>query len=246
MKLYRVGNGSALNPKKTNSSFMVFGDKANMLIDCGYNVYQKLEAEYKVNDKLKYIFITHMDDDHIGSLRALMYDLYFKHKTIPTIICCDDVYDKLKIYLKDHTGVMKDGNKEPAELFTFISLLYDRDYRIDLNYTLENDNKFSIRIFKNKHFQAGSGISIVNHKTMNGISITGDTIPCENIAEEFELMTTRCKKYTMFHDHSNWNEPSMQVHACSDSLIKCYKPKMVSRLKFYHNDAIVNKKTIEF
>ena len=242
MRLYRLGNGSALNPKKTNSSFMVFGDKANMLIDCGYNVYQKLEAEYKVNDKLKYIFITHMDDDHIGSLRALMYDLYFKHKTIPTILCCDDVYDRLKVYLEDHTGVMKNYNKEPEILFNMVSLINDRPYNIDLN----NYTDFTIKTFENKHFQSGSGISMFNYATHNGISITSDTIPCENIAEEFELMTTRCKKYTMFHDYSNWNEPAMQVHACSDSIIKCYQPKMVSRLKFYHNDAIVNKKTIEF
>ena len=242
MRLYRLGNGSALNPKKTNSSFMVFGDKCNMLIDCGYNVYRRLEAEYKVNDKLKYIFITHMDDDHIGSLRALMYDLYFKHKIIPTIICSVTLEEELSNYLKSHTGVMRNYAKEPEMLFEIIPLHFDYKCNLDLNY----ENQFSIKLFKNKHFQPGSGISMFNKVTQNGISITGDTIPCEAIAEEFAYMTGICKKYTMFHDYSNWNEPSMQVHACNDSIIKCYQPKMVSRLKFYHNDAIVNKKTIEF
>lgn len=242
MRLYRVGNGSALNPKKTNSSFMVFGDKANMLIDCGYNVYQKLDKEYKVNDKLKYIFITHMDDDHIGSLRALMYDLYFKHKTIPIIICSITLEEELSNYLKPHTGVMRDYAKEPEILFEIISLHFDEKCGLDLNY----EDQFSIKLFKNKHFQSGSGISIFNEVTKNGFSITGDTIPCKSIQHEFEYMNNLCKNYTMFHDFSSWNEPSMQVHACSDSIINEYPANMVSRLKYYHNDEIVNKKILEF
>ena len=246
MQLIRIGNGSALNPKKTNSSFMVIGDKCNMLIDCGYNVYPVLKAEHKVNNRLKYIFITHMDDDHIGSLRALMYDLYFIHKTVPAIICCDEVYDKLRVYLEDHNSLMNNGTKEPAELCTFISLLYDIEYGLDLNHNLEKDDKFTIRIFKNKHFQAGSGISIYSHKTKNGISITGDTVPCEEIAEEFAYMTAKCNKYTMFHDYSNWDAPAMQVHACKTSIEKAYTSKMIKKLKYYHNDAVVNRKTIFF
>lgn len=242
MQLHIIGNGSALKPQNTNSSFMVVGDKCNMLIDCGYNVYPKLKATDKVNDKLKYIFITHMDDDHIGSLRALMYDLYFNHKTVPRLICSATLEEQLSNYLKPHTSVVKNYVKEPEILFEIIPLHFDYKIGLDLN----NEDQFSIKLFKNKHFQPGSGISIFNEVTKNGISITGDTIPCKTIAEEFAYMTSICKNYTMFHDFSNWNAPAMQVHACSDSIIDEYPANMVSRLKYYHNDATVNKKILEF
>jgi len=64
----QLGNGSALNPEMTNSSFLVKNDKQYMLVDCGYNVFTELYKNKDVLNSITHICITHMDDDHIVPL----------------------------------------------------------------------------------------------------------------------------------------------------------------------------------
>ena len=111
----QLGNGSALNPDMTNSSFLVKNNKQYMLIDCGYNVFSKLYKNKDVLNEITHICITHMDDDHIGSLRALMYYLYFKQGVVPTIICDKSIEFQLKTYILDHSGTGSEiVNPEPG------------------------------------------------------------------------------------------------------------------------------------
>ena len=248
MKLIQIGNGSALNPLNTNSSFLVVGEKCNMLIDCGYNVYQELIKNYKKEYKdIRYIFITHMDDDHIGSLRALMYDLYFKHSVMPTLVFSVDIEKKIKKYLKNHKGLVKNYKKNDSILFSTLTIFpsYPRDYfNIKLD---EIEDGWEINVFKNKHYQKGSGISFVNKHKKLGFSITGDTVPCESIEREFyEMKSIAGNKYIMFHDFSNWNCQEKQVHACKDSIEKTYQKEMIEKLKYYHNNKPLDNNIYEF
>lgn len=242
MRFTQVGNGSALNPLKTNSSFLFEGTKCSMLVDCGTNVYQELIRKRYNLDKLRYIFITHMDDDHIGSLRSLMYELFFKHKTVPCVIVDSSLKDLMLDYLNPHHGLVKDGKKDNTELFEFIELTAGCYYSIDL----DDEKNIMIKSFKNYHYQPGSGITVQNFASNKAVSITGDSIPCQDILDEYNMNKRTCSWYKMYHDFSEFNMPSIQVHACRDSMNALYPEKMIKKLKFYHNDRMIKPKTFMF
>ena len=233
----QLGNGSALNPEMTNSSFLVKNDKQYMLVDCGYNVFTELYKNKDVLNGITHICITHMDDDHIGSLRALMYYLYFKQGAVPTIICDKSIEFQLKTYLLDHTGVVKDYAKVPTKLFELIAL----DTNFDFFFRFGNQN-ISINTFANKHYQPGSGFTISDPVALSAVSITGDTIACYDVLDEYNrcINDIRFNKYKMYHDYSSWNEPSMNVHACSSNIVTMYPKEMIDDLCFYHNDTFIS------
>lgn len=231
MVFIQLGNGSALNPININSSFLIEGSDSSLLIDCGYNVYRNLFSLYNYK-KIRYIYITHMDDDHIGSLRALMYDLYFNCGIIPTIIVDQSLYYEMSKYLEMHTGVVEGGIKKRKKLYD----LHVVSTKAISKLTLGLNDILWYRTFKNLHYQNGAGISFWSNKTRNAASITGDTVPCHNIVDEFDSMSSNGFNYTMYHDFSNWNEPSKQVHSCKDSIKESYPTGMIEKLKYYHND----------
>lgn len=245
MKFTQIGNGSALVPINTNSSFVITGTKYSMLIDCGTNVYAKLYKDYPLDiAKINYIFITHMDDDHIGSLRSLMYHLYFKCKVKPCVIVDESLKEDMLYYLKDHKGLVINYEKDNSiELFDFITINNNDYTKIDL----DKEEHIGISSFKNKHFQSGSGLSVVNFSKKTGVSITGDTVPCKEILDEFNMMTLKCSSfYKMYHDFSSWNQPSSQVHSCRDAMELMYPKAMIKKLKLYHNDSMIKPRQFEF
>ena len=90
MRIRQLGNGGAFHFKQINTSFLISldnyddGDVDNgtkLLFDCGRNVVDKLdelaEKEEFNYSNLKYVYISHMDDDHIGSLKSLIYYMFF-------------------------------------------------------------------------------------------------------------------------------------------------------------------------
>ena len=84
----QLGNGGAFSPNKTNTSFTLFDD--TILVDCGYNVFRKLEKPYDIANKIRFLLITHDHDDHFGSAGTFIYfkefalrsPLYFYAPTI--------------------------------------------------------------------------------------------------------------------------------------------------------------------
>ena len=92
----QLGNGNAFAPELINTSFTLFDD--TILVDCGYNVFQYLKCIDKNNilDKLQHVFITHIHDDHIGSLMSLVYYNEFVRRKRLEIRLPADVYEFLK------------------------------------------------------------------------------------------------------------------------------------------------------
>ena len=112
LQLKQIGNGSAFNAIDCNSSFLVKMENDLMLFDCGYSVYPtliKLDKKGEISLKdLKYVYITHLDDDHIGSLKTLIYYQYFVNKITTKLIFDKGIYKDMDSYIKfsgmnDHT-----------------------------------------------------------------------------------------------------------------------------------------------
>ena len=93
--------------EKNNSAYIELENKI-IIIDCGFTVFQELQKKFDFNkyDEID-IIITHLHNDHAGTLSQLILYLYFNYnKKVNVISKCE----KMKEYL-DITGTPEDAYK---------------------------------------------------------------------------------------------------------------------------------------
>lgn len=78
MQIKFIGTGGAFDVEYGNSSAWIEYKGKNILLDCGFSIYSKL-VEHDLIHKIDYILITHLHDDHAGSLATTL--LHRKHKS---------------------------------------------------------------------------------------------------------------------------------------------------------------------
>lgn len=215
----QLGNGGAFNFEKTNSAFLV----ENILVDCGYSVYAELRRQDTIGEinlqDIKSVYITHLDDDHIGSLKTFLYYQFFVNKITMNVLYDERLKD-LETYIN-----LEEFNKT-IENFEFKKTEIAK--LIPISGTIFH-NGMNLRTFQGEHHIPVFGIVFDEI-----LAITGDTKPTSQIEEELKDVKI------IFHDFSNWNEPSRQTHTCLDSL-QIYSKEFKEKLKFYHNDEKFNK-----
>jgi len=234
MRIKQLGNGGAFDTESTNSSFLIdFNglDKNYLLFDCGYNVFTKLkelEKEYPdIIKKISNIYVSHLDDDHVGSLKSLIYYRYYIHGLFTS------VYSAVK------------------EVETFIE---DVNYKMSFNKLIENKIcaycylKDNINVYDNHiltpvktfHHLECYGLKIVNDG--NCIYISGDTKVCEDTINTLKHIENTYSKYKIFHDFSNYNNYENNVHTCEYDFNKYYKDlKCFDKIIKYHNNENFNE-----
>ncbi len=80
MKVKILGCGSGLDLSLGNTSVLVSNEGKNTLIDCGYTVLPKL-FDLGIQDSIDNVFISHVHNDHAGSLCALLeYNCFVRGK----------------------------------------------------------------------------------------------------------------------------------------------------------------------
>ena len=86
-KLNFLGIGSGFNLELGNSSAFFKDEYENLyLIDCGFDVFAKILQQKLLDDaKNITVFITHLHDDHMGSLGSLVFYCYYILKKKVTI-----------------------------------------------------------------------------------------------------------------------------------------------------------------
>jgi len=228
MKIKQIGNGSGLNVNETNSSFLIEANDELLLIDCGFNVPQKLFEMHKNNEiditKLKNVFITHGHSDHFGGLETLIFKMYFEynivlHIGLPSTECLAQIRLLNKIY----------------ESSSIKSRKLTHSFMYANNETLKN---LSITSFENNHKVIESYGFIIKDNNLKSIAISGDT----KAFCEFEELSKDCD--LIYHDFSKWDCPSRNVHACKSDIEAEYTKEFINRLKFYHNDETFDTKWI--
>lgn len=85
MKLIFLGAGEAFHESKANISMLAIGDK-NILIDCGYNIPQRLWQAYPDKDFLDAVFISHFHGDHVAGLPMLLMRMRQDKRTKPLVL----------------------------------------------------------------------------------------------------------------------------------------------------------------
>ncbi len=116
-----IGAGGAHDIRIGNSAALLTWKGETFLIDCGFTVYPRL-VEKNLVEKPQAVLITHLHDDHIGSLSAFLYHRHFLSKLppIPVLAGTPDLRQKLHTYLIYLMG-------EPLERFA--TLLAPEAYR---------------------------------------------------------------------------------------------------------------------
>lgn len=248
MIVQQIGNGGAFDYNKTNSSFLINLTNEKyplyLLFDCGNNVFAKLrkmevEQNIEIIKNIDYVFISHFDDDHDGSLKTLGYYRYFMlGKT--TNILCNPLSSELAERLKGINKKIIFGKFSPAKIFNFVE-------------NLNGKSNVGFKVIKGTHHTEAYGLLVgkVFSGTFNNfVYISGDTKVNENTIKIIEnvkatISHTECynltnnidllkNSYKIFHDYSHWDNYDQQSHTCKYDFDKYYE-------KFIEDGVEINK-----
>jgi phosphoribosyl 1,2-cyclic phosphodiesterase len=253
MKIKQLGNGGAFDYDKTNSSFLIdIGTEEKrslILFDCGYNVFSKLrELEKEDKDIIKdidLIWISHLDDDHIGSLKTLIYYRYYILGK-ETIIIRNSLESELKNFLSDMNQTMKFGK------FIETNILYI----VDKSFINIKNKTFVLNQIETFHHLDCYGLCVkeINNETNEYTSIlyiSGDTKVCSGTIEALNDIVQSIgtlKNYKIYHDYSNWNSYENNVHTCEYDFNKYYLQNDTFKdleITKYHNNAEFDENWVE-
>lgn len=227
IRIKQLGNGGAFDYLSVNSSFLIESTKESyFLFDCGYSVYAELRRQDTLKEidlnKLKYIYISHMDDDHMGSLKTLIYYMFFILKKRVHILAYADVFKELKAYLSDIDGYVENGVKVKDSLFNLIDISFGDCKVLD-----------SVKIYPTptNHFKSCWGLRFQLDRD-NEFLISADTKAHNGIAN---CLSYSSMKFA-FHDYSNWNQEDNQVHCCESDFERLYINTKHKIIKYHNNE----------
>lgn len=229
MKVIVIGSGGAFDTERTNSSFMIETKEKNILVDCGYNVFPKLKKDYSdFLNKIDLVYITHMDDDHMGSLTSLIYYRYYvlKKKTV-VIYGYGKIDNRMVEYLKAVNGIWSGGRLiqgDVVEVYSFDNLsTHNAMYPVKGYHHVDN-------------------IGIIVGDGDHSVFISGDTKALPEIESkvrytmEYDMGYSGFDKILMLHDFSFFDHPSSSGHASKNDMISEYSDEFREELILYHNN----------
>ena len=225
-----IGDGGAFDVDKTNSSFLING---SILFDCGYNVFQRLKeidnSEEGFISNIETVIVSHLDDDHVGSLKSLLYYRYFilgKHTTV--IISENDAH-----FLDGINKEMKGSRFVSADI---VSKIGSDDASV--SYFV---SKYGLRPVFTKCVHHIDAFGIILYDSRGGsVAISGDTKANSAFEDEVRkawgVGNVVGKKALVFHDFSYFDAPSRQVHACESDVRIEYSEDFREKMILYHNN----------
>jgi len=110
MRIELLGVGGAFSPPEAgHTSALIYGGLNLLLIDCGSRVFDTLRRRDQEDglDRISHInavAITHLHDDHVGSLGSLLFYRYYVLGKETEIFCGDQLRPKLQSYLSAVLG----------------------------------------------------------------------------------------------------------------------------------------------
>ena len=240
LEIMQVGNGGGFDFNKTNSSFLIkivdSNDKDNfefLLIDCGFNVMAALIDLDKNKDEdfkfelLQSVYITHMDDDHTGNLKQLIYYNHFMKNTFTKIY---SGIEKLTTHLDGVNDSLIGGVVQ-----------HDRKYSLEIfdNRKLIKFNKLNVTLILDlvKGFHGGTesyGCIFRNADSNKCIFISGDTKANKKIEDDLCNILNGRLSCLIYHDFSHWDVPSRNVHACKNDFMNEYTDEFKNEANLYH------------
>lgn len=154
-KLKFIGIGSCFNTRMYNTSAYYYNhdDSHLFLIDCGMMIFPKLRYTKLLNEaKSIDILITHLHDDHAGSLESLIYFCQYDKHIIPNVIYPDpeEMYNHLRRVDRDAYNVIL-----PEDYSRYPMTTYEQKHRKDMK-----AYGYSITLGKKTIFYSGDAQNI--------------------------------------------------------------------------------------
>jgi len=219
MRILQLGNGGGFDFDKTNSSFLIEQDEHLILFDCGFNIMSRLKSYDSINiEDIDVVYISHMDEDHIGNLKMFIYYRYFMFNKKTNIICHLAINDDINNYLK----------KVESEL---------------IGCKVTNAYMYDIMNIGDDEIQIYPGISIQSTPCNHGSTVTHGAIFRAESKSVFISADTKASKYIeeiskdcdlIFHDYSHWDFVTRNVHACKTDFELEYSEEYRERAIKYH------------
>ncbi len=228
MKIKQLGNNGGLgDPTATNSAFLIdlYDDHSEyLLFDIGYNVMARL-VEEEANDnnfeisKIKHVVVSHKHDDHCGNLETLIYWNHFKNNVQMDIYVADKGLAKT---VKDTRKIVDNFNIVKAKTYNSLQVVPTNSYFHLGKYDAP------IVYFSPANHGAKAAVGVLLWSARRSFFISGDTKALPVI----EKLATDCD--IVFHDYSNWDDESKNVHACKTDFEREYSQQFKDRVTKYH------------
>jgi len=235
MKIKMLGNNGGLgDPTQTNSSFLIdlYDDHSEyLLFDCGYNVMARL-VEEEANDphfeiaKIKHLIISHKHDDHCGNMETLIYWNHFKNNVQMNIyVACKG----LAKTVKDTRKIEENFKTIEAETYESLTIIEPGK---EIYRQLLPKNYACLYFIRALHGDKPAlSIGVTSTSSSRKIFISGDT----KANKMFQLLSNAFGDNTLiFHDYSNWDDESKNVHACATDFEREYSKEFQDKAIKYH------------
>lgn len=160
MKTIFLGVGEAFDKDLPNNSHIIMSEKTNLLLDCGFNIPQRLWKFSEDPNFLDAICISHQHADHYFGLPAMFLRMWEggRERDI-TVICQKDLKDSFQDFMdyayKDFTKKFKYKinlieSKEGEEIeFNDLKLFFEK--------TVHSGENLAVKISDGKNFICYSG-----------------------------------------------------------------------------------------
>ena len=218
-----LGCGSAFTPQSVSTSFLIEYDDYDVLVDCGFRVFEKLITIGYDFRRLKYVAITHTHEDHISQLASLFhYIIWMTPYDTPRIIA-DGVAESVSVDVVKYLQKMEVPRNK-------IFMAWDG----------------ICSSFRTKHTNISS-CGFVFEDDVNSFVITGDTKCIMEVVDIYREKTSIGKNVIIYHDCQiigiNPPDSLMMPHATSMEIPIYYPKEVVESILGVHYG---NEETIKY
>lgn len=165
--------GSVATVERDNSSFLIHGDGALILVDCPGGIIQKIKKLDFDPRKVDSILLTHIHPDHIYGLPSFVHSLMLEECLIrlfssgETILFCQSLLDLFHLREKDIRTRIEFFPMEEGESF-------------------ELAGSIELKSFKVPHSPQSLAYHFSFKKEKKELIYSGDTPPCSSLFKEAE------------------------------------------------------------
>lgn len=181
MKIRFLGFGGAFDTHLTNSSALVSHSGIHTLIDCGHSVFPFLNNSGAIN-LIDQVVLTHLHDDHVGSLSALaiFYSMVLKKGPLQIFVATPEFESQIRKLLA-------------------VSLI-NIDRYANIRLLSEAKGEISAIDTQNLHMEGLLSFSYVFREENQAVVYSGDLGDCDFLLEKIEKMGL--SEVLVFHELS--------------------------------------------
>ncbi len=182
MELTLLGTGCPkVDHKRFGPSNLISTSQANILVDCGSGITQRLDQIKVCTSQIDALFLTHLHSDHVVDLYQLIISSWHSYRVKPWVIYGPKGTKK---FVKKIMDAWKDERSQrinyEARSSTAAFKIIVKEFKFKGNINIK-DLKIKYFEVDHKPVKHAYGFNIYNKNKK--LTISGDTRPCENIMQ---------------------------------------------------------------